>query len=237
MKAGHYELKHKKHTILSWSHGTRLKLAVRLAKRLPGRRLLDFGSGDGVFEKMLAQDPAWNGTIVAADLEPTQIEECQKRLSDLPNTSFITLPELTRQPLFETIVCMEVLEHVVEIEALLDYLSQLLEPGGNLIISVPVETGLVLLAKQVIRFRLGGDYRYTERYSASEFWSAFLPTNKKHNRPSYETNPDSRHHGHKLFNWRWLRSVLRRKFTIERELATPLPILASQRWFICKKDR
>lgn len=235
MELGHYEKKHKKHWLLSLSHGARLKRAVAVATRLPGRRLLDFGSGDGVFEKMLTEDQSWNGLIVAADADAEQIQECRDRLGHLPNTQFVTVSELSRQLPFETIVCFEVLEHIVECETVLTYLDGLLVAGGNLIISVPVETGVVLLLKQMVRFRLGGDYRYTEKYTLPEFWSAFIPTRRKHMRPVYEEIPGFPTHGHKLFNWRWLRSVLRKKFEVQDEFATPYPFLSSQRWFVCRK--
>ena len=66
---------------------------------------------------------------------------------------------------------MEVLEHVVDWEPELAR-SRLLAPGGTLIVSVPVETGVPVVVKQTVRTIAGwrkiGHYPGTTSYSWSE---------------------------------------------------------------------
>ena len=235
MTEGHYERKHKTNRLLAWSHRSRLRRAVQIILRMPGARLLDYGCGDGVLERLLAQEPRWQGSIIAVDIDKSEIQDCQNRLGDLPRTAFAGMDVLRDAGGFDIIVCLEVLEHVPPVEAVLQHLDALLRPGGLLVVSVPVETGVVLLAKQAVRLRLGGDYRFTERYSASELIHALLPTARTLNRPAYTSGSGEPYHGHKLFNWRWLRSRLQAAFLLEEEFGTPLPWPCSQRWFLCRK--
>lgn len=235
MKKGHYELKHSSSRVLAWSHGSRLRKAVRIISDSNVSRLLDYGCGDGALERLLAGESKWRGTVVAADIALEQVRDCQLRLQALPRTSFATIEDLREGEAFEGIVCLEVLEHVVDVDQVIEHFASLLTDGGLLVVSVPVETGAILLAKQFVRFKVGGDYRFTEQYSLSELIRALIPTSKRHERPVYYVNPTLPHHGHKLFNWRWLRTRLSRYFVIERELCSPMPFLCSQKWFVCRK--
>ena len=58
-------------------------------------------------------------------------------------------------PTTTRVFCMEVLEHVVDGSPVLSGWRRLLAPGGALIISVPVETGVPIMVKQIVR-RLAG---------------------------------------------------------------------------------
>ena len=236
MTEGHYERKHKANRLLAWSHRSRLRRAVQIILRTPGARLLDYGCGDGVLERLLSQEPKWKGSIIAVDVDGSEIRDCQNRLGNLPRTSFAEMDVLQDTGGFDIIVCLEVLEHVPPVEEVLQHLDELLKPGGLLVVSVPVETGVVLLAKQAIRLRLGGDYRFTERYSTSELIHALLPTAKTLHRPAYTGGDGKPYHGHKLFNWRWLRSRLQEVFSVEKAFGTPLPWPCSQKWFLCRKQ-
>ena len=52
---------------------------------------------------------------------------------------------------YDAVFCMEVLEHVFDWEPELARMSRLLAPGGTLVVSVPVETGVPVLVKQIVR--------------------------------------------------------------------------------------
>ena len=73
---------------------------------------------------------------------------------------------------------MEVLEHVFDWEPELARMSRLLEPGGTLVVSVPVKTGVPVLVKQVVRTIAGwrkiGHYPGTTGTSGASSHRPFL---------------------------------------------------------------
>ncbi len=115
-------------------------------------------------------------------------------------------PEHARR--YDAVFCMEVLEHVFDWEPELARMSRLLAPGGTLVVSVPVETGVPVLVKQVVRTMAGwrriGHYPGTTSYSWSELASAVFAGRTQHvTRPVFEFGGRPAH-DHKGFNWRVL---------------------------------
>ena len=110
---------------------------------------------------------------------------------------------------------MEVLEHVVDWEPELARMARLLTPGGTLIISVPVETGLPVLVKQTVRriagWRKVGHYPGTSAVLLVASWfRRVLAGNRQHLvRPVFDTGSGPSH-DHKGFNWMVLRDRLSR---------------------------
>ena len=145
---------------------------------------------------------------------------------------------------YDTVVCMEVLEHVTDLETVLSQIDYVLAPGGRIAISVPVETGLPVFVKQTARriaaWRNVGDYKYTSRYTGSEMVKSIFAGSMQHIvRPIYHSQGGPSFHDHKGFNWRCLRKTIEARFKIERTLASPIgmlgPHLASQVWFVGSK--
>jgi len=142
---------------------------------------------------------------------------------------------------------MEVLEHVVEIEPLLDNFTRLLAPEGLLLVSVPIETGPPLLVKQAVRRVAGwrgiGDYPGTSSYSLTELTASLFASGKRQHitRPVHMDPGGGPFHDHKGFNWMMLREMLCRKFCLEETKASPLawlsPFLASQVWLLLRKKQ
>ena len=139
---------------------------------------------------------------------------------------------------------MEVLEHVVQLDAAIDRLWRLLAADGTLLVSVPVETGVPLLVKQAARRIAGwrgiGDYRSTSSYTLREYAAGLFAGETAHiDRPVYDRDGVVPFHDHKGFNWRALRRRLESRFAIERVVASPLPWigprLATQVWFVARK--
>ena len=139
---------------------------------------------------------------------------------------------------------MEVFEHVVEPAPILDRLHRLLVPGGALVISVPIETGLPVVVKQVVRRVAGwrgiGHYPGTTGYTAMELLRSVFAGSTQHiPRPVFANQDGSAFHDHKGFNWMVLRRKLDVYFDIEQTIAAPLPWLgphlATQVWFAGRK--
>ena len=233
--------------VMGWSHGRRFAEARRLAAPHAGRRLLDYGCGDGTF-LALVRDRFPDA--VGVEVDPALVEDARRRLASLPGARFVHTGETGDLPAhgFGVVTCMEVLEHCTEdaVDRVLADIGRLLAPDGVLIVSVPVETGPSLLVKQAFRALAGlrgvSGYVDRERYAPGELARMLLAGEEARiDRPVYETafadGGPNQYHGHKGFNWRRLRARLARDFAVRRTRFTPLPALGaslnSQAWFVC----
>jgi SAM-dependent methyltransferase len=249
LRQGHYAAKqiYCNDRLIAWSHRRRFDMALRLARRFRGRRLLDYGCGDGTFLALLDGTGAAPARSVGAELDDLQVNDCRKRFGDRPTLSFELISDLDDEQhrgCYDGVVCMEVLEHVVALDAVIERLWRLLTDSGTLIVSVPVETGLPLLLKQAARRIAGwrgiGDYPGTSPYTAAEYWSSVFAGPRQHlTRPIYGTGGPTPFHDHKAFNWMALRDRLRQQFILERTSASPIswlgPHIATQVWFVMRK--
>jgi SAM-dependent methyltransferase len=231
--------------LIAWSHGRRFQVALDLAVRVGGSRVLDYGCGDGSFLALLRRGPDAPAYAVGVEIAPDLVADCRSRLSHT-GVLFMHVDELgAPAAAFDTIYCMEVLEHVVDREPVLARLPQMLPPGGRLVVSVPVETGLPLAVKQVVRTIAGwrgiGDYPGTEPYRWSEWIPSLLAGARQHiARPVHQAASGPPFHDHKGFNWMVLRDDIARRFVLEGVLSSPLsslpPHLGTQAWFIARND-
>jgi SAM-dependent methyltransferase len=190
--------------------------------------------------------PTQPATACGAEMHVDTVQNCNSRLGQR-DLSFVLLDELDNpehQGAYDAVICMEVLEHMIDIGPILDRFETLLAPSGKLLISVPVETGIPLLIKQAARRVAGwrgiGDYPGTSPYSLREYYAGvFAGSRQSIVRPIHRGENDYAVHDHKGFNWMVLREALAQRFRIERILGSPLtwlsPHLASQVWFIASQ--
>lgn len=189
---------------------------------------------------------------VGADIEPLQVIDCERRLSTLTGAIFKTTAAL-RQPewngRFDVAVCMEVLEHCPDEERrdALDDLARLLAPGAMLIVSVPLESGASLIAKQAVRAGAAAmglrEYQHRERYTIRELVRMAAAGPDTRIERSLTTAGDGgaayRFTGHKGFNWMQVQRELEDRFAIEHRTFSPMPKLRSglnsQVWFVCRR--
>ncbi|HMF61347.1 MAG TPA: class I SAM-dependent methyltransferase, partial [Vicinamibacterales bacterium] len=61
--------------VVAWSHGSRFRLAARLASTGAGGKLLDYGCGDGTF---MALTHGTFAEAVGADIDAEQLAECRR---------------------------------------------------------------------------------------------------------------------------------------------------------------
>ena len=251
LKEGHYARKQIfcKSWLISWSHQSRFKLALELAHEFRGKRVLDYGCGDGTFLTLLLKSADAPAKAVGAEVDQKQIVDCRTRLANWPQLSFVAVPDLDLPEYagqFDAIVCTEVLEHVVGREVALDRFQRLLAPGGRLIISVPVETGFSLVIKQSARTIAGwrglGDYPGMSPYTWNDFFASIVAGDNQHMvRPIHGVETGQPFHDHKGFNWRVLRKEVAARFELERTLTSPVAwlgsLFASQVWFLARKKR
>ncbi len=247
VSGGHYAQKQilSRDKLVAWSHARRFKTALDIVREFAGKRILDYGSGDGTFLALAMMADSTPSAAVGAELLEDVVKDCRSRYAAEPRLSFervtsLDTPEHAHR--YDAVFCMEVLEHVYDWEPELARMARLLTPGGMLVVSVPVETGVPVVVKQVVRTVAGwrkiGHYPGTTSYSWRELASAVFAGRAQHvMRPVFDfgTGPC---HDHKGFNWRVLRDRLSRQFDVTRIVASPFswlgPGLATQVWFVCR---
>ena len=247
IKAGHYARKQifSQDFLIRWSHRRRFSSGLALAIPFAGGRLLDYGCGDGTFLALLHEQGAAPALAVGAEIDSSLIADCQMRFAELANFRFVDVAVLAHEAeSYDTIFCMEVLEHVVEPQALLADFERLLRPGGTLVISVPIETGPPLLVKQLIR-RLAGwrgiaNYPGTSSYRPLELVRGLLAGARQHiPRPTFPRADGGAFHDHKGFNWQVLRTSVASRFELVRTVTSPFdwtgPFLGTQIWFVARR--
>jgi SAM-dependent methyltransferase len=249
IKGGHYAKKqlHSRSRLIAWSHRSRFEVGIKLSARFSGRRVLDYGCGDGTFLALLIDSPYAPAAAVGAEIDDGQVNDCRSRFGDDARLSFVrteALNQADHRHAFEGLVCMEVLEHVIDWAPLFDQWEWLIKPGGTILVSVPVETGPALVVKQMVRRVAGwrgiGDYPGIAPYSWGEYFRSVLAGSRQHIvRPVHLAANGTGGYCHKGFNWRVLRTALARRFDIERTISSPLtwlpPGLGSQVWFVLRK--
>lgn len=235
---GHYARKQLfcKDWLISWSHLSRFRLGLRLARQFAGQRLLDYGCGDGTFLAMLMQEPTAPRVAVGAELHASIVDDCRARFIDRPGMAFALVDDLDQPEhtgTYDAVFCMEVLEHVVDVEPVLARMERALAPSGKILISVPVEIGLPFAVKQTFRRIAGwrglGDYPGLTPYTWRESWASFWAGRRQHLvRPVYWGDDGKCFHDHKGFNWRVLRDCLTQRFVLEQTFSSPLSWLPTQ---------
>jgi 2-polyprenyl-3-methyl-5-hydroxy-6-metoxy-1,4-benzoquinol methylase len=235
IEAGFYAKKQifSKDRLIAWSHRRRFEIGLDILRDLHPRRLLDYGSGDGTLLAMLSEQEWRPECAVGAELKASILADSQRRFEGLAGIEFCLISALDAKEhcaKYDTVVCMEVLEHVTDLETVLGQLDYVLAPGGRIAISVPVETGLPVFFKQTARriagWRNVGDYKYTSHYTAPEMLkSIFAGSNQHIVRPTYHSQGESPFHDHKGFNWRYMRKAIGQRFEIKRTVASPIAAL------------
>ncbi len=99
-----------------------------------GTDILEVGAGLGVFTKLLEK----NRDILPIDKKTYNINYSSKKIKKFDITD--NPKKLKKQ--FDTIVCMNVLEHIKDDNLALRNMSQLLLPDGKLILMVPAFKGI-----------------------------------------------------------------------------------------------
>jgi len=217
------------------SHRARFAVALRLALPQAGQRFLDYGAGDGRLVTLLyAAQP--NARYQAYEPTPVMAAQAQALLSArAPRAQLLRDPLALGGLQADRLACCEVLEHLDEkglTRAFADFRA-LLAPGGALLVSVPIETGLTALAKNLMR-ALAGQSQHGA--TLRNIVLSLLGRTAQVPRAVSDGYIDS----HVGFNYRALRTRLQREgFVIEQEVFSPLPwlggLLNSQVFWLCRR--
>lgn len=113
-----------------WTDIERVTVAALRRHVKPGDRVLDVGVGLGRTVTQIADIRRYGADISFDYLENARgknIEVCVARAEDLPY----------RDAYFDVVVCTDVLEHVIDLNAAVAGMYRVLKPGGELILRVP----------------------------------------------------------------------------------------------------
>ncbi len=113
-------------------------------KRDKAIHLYDAGAGYGQYSYWLSGfSPKWK--VTAIDVKEEQVADCNGFFQAIgrPQVKFEVgdVTKYTQPNTFDLVVCVDVMEHILEDEAALRCYSESLKPGGMLIISTPSDQG------------------------------------------------------------------------------------------------
>lgn len=167
---------------------------AQLAPHL-GPTVLEVGCGTGTLSGLLA---AASERVLAVDGDPAYVAAAERRLQGVTQAE-VRHADATRLELgetFDTVVMLDVLEHIEDDVALLARLRGFLRPGGRLVVKVPAGPRLYSSIDQVV-----GHHR---RYSGEGLRAAFAAAGF----------PDTRVWAFNVFGipgWWWNGKVLKRE--------------------------
>lgn len=103
-----------------------------------GRRVLDVGAGIGTFVELAAR----RGKVVAAEPDPAMWPVLERRFGGNPAVEIVrgTADDVTGE--FDSILCLNVLEHIADDRGALVRFHDLLGPGGKLLLLTPAHPAL-----------------------------------------------------------------------------------------------
>jgi SAM-dependent methyltransferase len=133
-----------------------------LARALPfvGRRVLDFGAGIGTFSAELAV----RTDVVAVEPDPAFASHLRSLFADNHRATVVEsdatwLADEAQRGAFDTVVCLNVLEHIRDDAAVVNRFRECLSPGGHALLLVPAHPALF----GEIDRSVGHERRYTRR--------------------------------------------------------------------------
>lgn len=99
-------------------------------------KVLEVGCGRGTYTRALAKAAS---SVISMDLDDATVETARRATLDLPNVTVLEGDATVETPgdEFDTIVLLDVLEHIEHDRAFLRKLASKLSPDGRLIVKVP----------------------------------------------------------------------------------------------------
>ncbi len=127
-----------------------------------GRRVLEGGSGIGNFSELLLD----REFLACAELDPLYVRLLDSRFGHLENVSVVPLDLSSNEcahafegTAIDTVICLNVVEHLPDDRSVLRQFFDVLEPGGHCAILVPAHEWLFSKCDEV----LGHERRYTRK--------------------------------------------------------------------------
>ena len=117
----------------------RYRRVMTAAQPLGGKRILDYGCGDGALFAWICGEAGAHGEVHGYEPNSAGFEFAaqmvrKKRLPVQLHSKTVEIP----YAYFDTVICSEVIEHVYDVDDLIMQLCRVLKRGGRAIITTPV---------------------------------------------------------------------------------------------------
>lgn len=126
------------------------RIAIRAMLPRTGGRLIEVGAGYG----RLADEYAGYASVVLFDASPALTDAAREGLGGDPRFEFV-LGDAHHIPFedasFDTVVCVRVIHHFEDLEAVFGEFARLLKPGGSLLIEFANKRHLKAIARWALR--------------------------------------------------------------------------------------
>lgn len=186
----------------------RLKQIIKIVIARVGNRkgrVLDIGSGTANFSHLISQ---YCQTVAVDIAKPYLIDAKKSSNLDFVCADAKALPFVEKS--FSTILCLSMLEHLLELQPVLMSLKEALDPDGILVVGYPVETWLF---KLVWRFLSPNEFRFIDQ-TQTLFVNPY-----EHKTEDYWKNPTT----HKQ-NYSTIRKTLPRYFKVNGRKKVPFDL-------------
>jgi len=131
-----------------------------------GADVLEVGCGSGTFTALMA---ARGHSVTGIDIDPSYVEAAKQRVSKFAGARIAcgdaTAAEWSER--FDTVVALDVVEHIEDDRGFLRRLARALKPGGKLVVKVPAAPSLMSTLDRVV-----GHYRRYDKETLRETFRA-----------------------------------------------------------------
>src|SRR5438067_9764395 len=115
-----------------YREGVRWRQVIEALQPMDNRLMLDAGAGNGAIEKAFSASGA--NTVISTDAswnETARRLGTKRIIADVLRLPF-------RNRVFNTVLCLETIEHIEDARALADELTRVTRPGGIILLTTPV---------------------------------------------------------------------------------------------------
>ncbi len=158
MRKSYYELSTTRFPSKYWHMKIINTARIMLIRQRVAGPILDLGCGDGVRVRLIFGEHI---EIHGVDNDPEMVEFAKKRLNKVYLSSVENIPQEILDNKYNTIVLMESLEHIPNVETVLKIANKLLADNGLLIVIIPLETVLFRIIWWLWTMTMGKRWRKT----------------------------------------------------------------------------
>lgn len=172
----YYERSIKKNPLQRFWHYQRFAEVGEVVEK-PSGEILDIGSADGTFTKVIA-DKSQARSVIGIDILESSVAYAKKRFAKSDNLKFL-VADAVKLPFgdnrFEAVFCLEALEHIIDPHKAILEIKRVLKKGGYLVILVPTDSFLFKILWWIVLHTWGKHWRETHLNSFRQ--KNFLPQN------------------------------------------------------------
>ena len=211
-----------KNPFVRYAHRSRVKIAKNLVTKQLSKSILDFGCGDGHFLLEVSKSSDVDHLI---GFEPYMAKKKDATEITIYKTWDEVINHVEINNRIETVVCFEVMEHFSTKSQLanLEKIESIMDEGSSLIISVPIEKGLISLLKNIYRVLVACD-KSEDIYTLKNIACSVIGIKTKE---MIKIRNKDNYLPHMGFYFNELENLLLQLFTLEQKIFSPFPFLPS----------